>query len=1065
MILEDCDNKPSGEETPMFRTGLGNSVVLKKSSVAKASSVLGDDYSDINTGQPCFPGHGFSSPNSMFQTGSGKMVNISSAGIIRAKALLGMDESNDDSNFQGFEPANKKFRGNDMYACEKLSNQVGLNGIGTESSTFFTKVPFHLQTNLTGNEFVDDDAGKLVQPDMSNSSYKPSPIKFHTAGGRSISVSTDALQRARSLLGDPETGSFLDEGDAGASMFSLFKNVSDGKTCNSDGKFFKRSNDIDSSLTSHQFQSSEPNPKIFVSPMRSSFHRKHLEANSEAVLSGTNLLSKFDAEEGICKSDGDTCCLKNPLHEKASLHNTTKQLSASNGLSSGNHGLKRPSGGPLVDITNTMGIDFASKKGITTELRRLGRRSSVSPFKRPRSSKFITPLNTNLLSAPTGMSSRASEASYSRKRVSTHYPFQHSRTYIKDFFRVPPTHVLDDLPEQVRLINPGNSKKYMFCDGSQLIGIEAFYNMLAQSEASMRHASKEWVANHYKWIVWKLASYERCYSTKFMRKFLTISNVLDELKYRYEREVNHGQRSAIKRILEGDASPSSTLVLCVSAIHSDSEIETPSTNGAGNSSIARLELTDGWYSIDAQLDMLLSKHLAVGKLFVGQKLRICGAGLNGWNGPISPLEASSTVNLLLHINGTYRAGWAERLGFCRGLCAPLAFRCVKSNGGPIPRTLVGVTRIYPVLYRERLKNWGCIVRSEKMEAALAQLYNQRCSNLIEGIASDFQRGASTSSMLDDYDNGGGARILKMLESAAEPELLMAEMSSEQLASFSTYRAKMEASRQFDLQRLIETALQDAGLSAREVTPFMRVRVVGLKYYGQSEAKDPREGLITIWNPTESHKLELAEGQAYTISGLIPLHSDLNTLYLQARGSSTKWQTLTTKEKESFVPFFKPRKPVLLSRIGEVPLSSEFDTAVLVLHVGMEYIAGQQKRQWVFVTDGSLCELQTEESTISLLAISFCSPCTEDDSISPINFNLVGSIVGFCNLVKRTKDHANHMWVAEATENSTYYLNCDHPYCSHLKHAFALVQKWQQSSSLTVEKLREKVLCIVAGPKG
>lgn len=37
----------------------------------------------------------------------------------------------------------------------------------------------------------------------------------------------------------------------------------------------------------------------------------------------------------------------------------------------------------------------------------------------------------------------------------------------------------------------------------------------------------------------------------------------------------------------------------------------------------------------------------------------------------------------------------------KGVGDPLAFRCIKSNGGPVPRTLVGVTRIYPVLYKER----------------------------------------------------------------------------------------------------------------------------------------------------------------------------------------------------------------------------------------------------------------------------------------------------------------------------------------------------------------------------
>ena len=27
--------------------------------------------------------------------------------------------------------------------------------------------------------------------------------------------------------------------------------------------------------------------------------------------------------------------------------------------------------------------------------------------------------------------------------------------------------------------------------------------------------SEEWIANHYKWIVWKLASYERSYPQSF----------------------------------------------------------------------------------------------------------------------------------------------------------------------------------------------------------------------------------------------------------------------------------------------------------------------------------------------------------------------------------------------------------------------------------------------------------------------------------------------------------------------------------------------------------------------
>lgn len=53
-----------------------------------------------------------------------------------------------------------------------------------------------------------------------------------------------------------------------------------------------------------------------------------------------------------------------------------------------------------------------------------------------------------------------------------------------------------------------------------------------------------------------------------------------------------------------------------------------------------------------------------------------------------------------------------------------------------------------------------------------------------------------------------------------------------------------------MEKSIEKALAEAGLNERDVVPFMRVRVVGLinrNYHGKGR---PKEGIITIWNPTE-----------------------------------------------------------------------------------------------------------------------------------------------------------------------------------------------------------------------
>lgn len=53
-----------------------------------------------------------------------------------------------------------------------------------------------------------------------------------------------------------------------------------------------------------------------------------------------------------------------------------------------------------------------------------------------------------------------------------------------------------------------------------------------------------------------------------------------------------------------------------------------------------------------------------------------------------------------------------------------------------------------------------------------------------------------------------------------------------------------------MEKTIEKALTDAGLSKREVNPFMRVRVVGLTSKTHQGKDSPKEGLITIWNPAE-----------------------------------------------------------------------------------------------------------------------------------------------------------------------------------------------------------------------
>ncbi|XP_056857098.1 protein BREAST CANCER SUSCEPTIBILITY 2 homolog B-like, partial [Raphanus sativus] len=633
LLLRGCSKliEPEVSKPTLFTTALGKSVALKESSISKAKSILADSEDNALSRET-----EFGVPNSFFQTASNKKVNVSSAGMARAKALLGLEEEDD---YSGFKHVNR-LRTPETFGATSVQHR----------------------SVAPGGHYEEGQRSEIL-----SSSPKVPQTKFQTAGGRSLSVSVEALNRARSLLGDPELGPFFDDSATGDHFVTPQKDRWIGGDIPHEAK-----------------ASNKHTSNSFISPLQSS-SKQFRSVKLEDVASGVNLIKKFDA--AVDEAHGISN--NRPLASDMAVNNKT-----GNGFISRATEFGRQAHQPLVDITNRSDIAYANNRQESSQKKRLGKTVSVPPFKRPRTSSFKTPLMKNDQHASIGLSVVSCDTQYSKKVLSTRPEERSLRIYIKDYFGMPPTATTKmDVPEHVRRIKSSNADKYVFGDvsSSSVVGAETFRQMLAESGASLQRASREWVTNHYRWIVWKLACYETYYPAKCRGNFLTITNVLQELRYRYEREVNHGHCSAIKRILSGDAPASSMMVLCISAINP----KTRETHGSDSGSNVKIELTDGWYSINAALDVMLKKQLNAGKLFIGQKLRIHGAGLSGWTTPTSPLEAviSNTICLLLNINGTYRAHWADRLGFCKEAGVPLALNCIKCNGGPVPKTLAGITRI------------------------------------------------------------------------------------------------------------------------------------------------------------------------------------------------------------------------------------------------------------------------------------------------------------------------------------------------------------------------------------
>lgn len=174
-----------------------------------------------------------------------------------------------------------------------------------------------------------------------------------------------------------------------------------------------------------------------------------------------------------------------------------------------------------------------------------------------------------------------------------------------------------NIPHEIINLDYGRSAGYEFNIGSSSWNYSDAYKELIAGGANTDLVNESWTQNHYQLIVWKLASYVRRFPKTFwiqMEPIFTPKEVLRQLKFRYEKEINEGHRSIIKACCEKDDSPATGLLLVVCEI-------LRGTNGSLN----KIVLSDGWYKIPAKLDNILSTAVDKRKIYSGQKLYVYGA--------------------------------------------------------------------------------------------------------------------------------------------------------------------------------------------------------------------------------------------------------------------------------------------------------------------------------------------------------------------------------------------------------------------------------------------------------
>ncbi|XP_048004179.1 breast cancer type 2 susceptibility protein homolog isoform X2 [Leguminivora glycinivorella] len=344
-----------------------------------------------------------------------------------------------------------------------------------------------------------------------------------------------------------------------------------------------------------------------------------------------------------------------------------------------------------------------------------------------------------------------------------------------------------------------------------------------------------WLDNHIKLIIWKLLSYE----VKFpnvMENTCTVRNVLEQLKYRYDRELYYVQRPILRKILEKDEVPSKTMVLCVAAIYVDNVSVASVPQSPQN---VELLLTDGWYCVKSCVDRMLTKLVVYGAISVGTKIAVCGAELMNCEQGVAPWEDTSSVRLKLHGNSTRRVRWDVKLGACTEL---------------IQCTLVTLS--------ERLEQIRQMKYESERQTLMEKLYEEVEKEMSDQDSQDSEGYANEKCM------ESGSQISRNMKKSKDPDEYRSHLTTSQARLLESHASKQRERLIERVRAKFQKKIEENGLKTeRNVVPLLKVRVAGLVENGGKI--EITKGYLSIWKPSAAVLELVTEGAWIEILNVIP----------------------------------------------------------------------------------------------------------------------------------------------------------------------------------------------------
>ncbi|XP_008186509.2 breast cancer type 2 susceptibility protein-like [Acyrthosiphon pisum] len=790
-----------------FSTAGGKSIKVSDVALKKVQTILKDE---LNESSNITQDNIVINPNKLckgFSTAGGKSIQISDKALQKVQTML-KDELNESSVIT------------QQNIVSNPNKHEGFSTAGGKTIKVSDKAMQQVQTMLKNelNEFSTVTQDNIV--------IKPNICKgFATAGGKSIKVSDVALKKVQTILKDEYSSSVTKD-----------KTISKSNVCN---QFLNGGNksikDSDNLLKKNQ-PTFKDDTQLFDNSLETKAISSVCTSSNKGLKLTNDLKTKSNCFEILKQVE------ENIFDDDLSLINTVEKFERDQIICKPVLRNKRP-GSPI----NTQEINYKIKKTVHNggwEIDELNTSFSVYLSNKLNGPKVSLPEVVDWVLPKIFPIKQFPENGVAKELIKLNVDNAiHLKLYWEKNYKSSGGH---------------KNKMYNFQDLK--------YLFLSHNFVDGKLIPKGWIENHFRFIVWKLAATEICFPDHFGNKLLTAKNIIHQLLYRYYREIEKCQRSALKKILEKDETTSKRIILCVSKVNKSAETFT-------------IELTDGWYSVQGIIDYEMNMLLQKGIIKVGSKLIIYNAELIGAGEGIDPLDVHDSVKLKISTNSTRRVRWYAKLGFYKNstLPIPITLESVLPHGGIIGSLSLVILRKYPIMFLEKKTNSKSIFRNEKMETIEAEKYKAYQQKSLEIISNKiktelFAEMASKTKVSKKYfssmkkenlDNLSIDELSNIIDNSTDPLEIQSLLSQEKLEALKDFKNSEQERFYNELQNRVNRVFNDQFKDSRKVIPMIKLRVVDEKYVSTGF----KAALLTIWNPSEDVTEILnksTEGQCCTL---------------------------------------------------------------------------------------------------------------------------------------------------------------------------------------------------------